>query len=136
MLGMGLGSYAPPKAGATGEVPIDSVLVETSAEAENIQPFVFVSENTIAAHSGTYYFKANGSEFWWNKGQTIKVSLNLSSSATLQIGYVLDDRETLVSTVSGESPSCSFTIPRSGYYKVIIRNPNSFSVTILSGNIG
>ena len=135
MLGMGLGSYAPPQEGTTGEVPIDSVLIEASAKAGNIQPFVFISENNIASHGGTYYFKTNGSEFWWNKGQTVEVSLNLSSSATLQIGYVLNGRETLVSTVGGKSPSCSFTVPRSGYYKIVIRNPNDFPVTILSGNI-
>lgn len=69
-------------------------------------------------------------------GTTVNFSVNLNTSASVQMGYINSSgSKTRTYSGTGSSHSTSFTIKNTGYYRFYITNQSSGMIRVTGGTI-
>ena len=125
--------------------------VEASEENSYIIPIletVWVEENeqqgsrmgvpqaTIGSGKTVSFLDSSGSMFYVLGGTTVNFTVKLSTSGSVQMGYI-NNSGTKTGTYSGtgSSHSTSFTISTTGYYRFYVTNQSSSTLQITGGTI-
>lgn len=78
----------------------------------------------------------SGSMFYVSDGTTVSFSVNLNTSAFVQMGYINSSgSKTRTYSGTGSSHSTSFTIKNTGYYRFYITNQSSGMIRVTGGTI-
>lgn len=82
------------------------------------------------------FLDSSGSMFYVSGGKTVNFSVNLNTSASVQMGYI-NSNGSKIRTYSGigSSHSTSFTIKNTGYYRFYITNKSSDTIRVTGGTI-
>ena len=125
--------------------------VEASEENSYIIPIletVWVEENeqqgsrmgvpqaSIGSGKTVSFLDSSGSMFYVLGGTTVNFTVKLSTSGSVQMGYI-NNSGTKTGTYSGtgSSHSTSFTISTTGYYRFYVTNQSSSTLQITGGTI-
>lgn len=125
--------------------------VEASEENSYIIPIletVWVEENeqqgsrmgvpqaSIGSGKTVSFLDSSGSMFYVLDGTTVNFTVKLSTSGSVQMGYI-NNSGTKTGTYSGtgSSHSTSFTISTTGYYRFYVTNQSSSTLQITGGTI-
>ena len=125
--------------------------VEASEENSYIIPIletVWVEENeqqgsrmgvpqaSIGSGKAVSFLDSSGSMFYVLGGTTVNFTVKLSTSGSVQMGYI-NNSGTKTGTYSGtgSSHSTSFTISTTGYYRFYVTNQSSSTLHITGGTI-
>lgn len=125
--------------------------VEASEENSYIIPIletVWVEENeqqgsrmgvpqaSIGSGKTVSFWDSSGSMFYVLGGTTVNFTVKLSTSGSVQMGYI-NNSGTKTGTYSGtgSSHSTSFTISTTGYYRFYVTNQSSSTLQITGGTI-
>lgn len=125
--------------------------VEASEENSYIIPIletVWVEENeqqgsrmgvpqaSIGSGKTVSFLDSSGSMFYVLGGTTVNFTVKLSTSGSVQMGYI-NNSSTKTGTYSGtgSSHSTSFTISTTGYYRFYVTNQSSSTLQITGGTI-
>ena len=125
--------------------------VEASEENSYIIPIletVWVEENeqqgsrmgvpqaSIGSGKTGSFLDSSGSMFYVLGGTTVNFTVKLSTSGSVQMGYI-NNSGTKTGTYSGtgSSHSTSFTISTTGYYRFYVTNQSSSTLQITGGTI-
>ena len=125
--------------------------VEASEENSYIIPIletVWVEENeqqgsrmgvpqaSIGSGKTVSFLVSSGSMFYVLGGTTVNFTVKLSTSGSVQMGYI-NNSGTKTGTYSGtgSSHSTSFTISTTGYYRFYVTNQSSSTLQITGGTI-
>lgn len=125
--------------------------VEASEENSYIIPIletVWVEENeqqgsrmgvpqaSIGSGKTVSFLDSSGSMFYVLGGTTVNFTVKLSTSGSVQMGYI-NNSGTKIGTYSGtgSSHSTSFTISTTGYYRFYVTNQSSSTLQITGGTI-
>lgn len=125
--------------------------VEASEENSYIIPIletVWVEENeqqgsrmgvpqaSIGSGKTVSFLDSSGSMFYDLGGTTVNFTVKLSTSGSVQMGYI-NNSGTKTGTYSGtgSSHSTSFTISTTGYYRFYVTNQSSSTLQITGGTI-
>ncbi len=125
--------------------------VEASEENSYIIPIletVWVEENeqqgsrmgvpqaSIGSGKAVSFLDSSGSMFYVLGGTTVNFTVKLSTSGSVQMGYI-NNSGTKTGTYSGtgSSHSTSFTISTTGYYRFYVTNQSSSTLQITGGTI-
>ena len=125
--------------------------VEASEEYSYIIPIletVWVEENeqqgsrmgvpqaSIGSGKTVSFLDSSGSMFYVLGGTTVNFTVKLSTSGSVQMGYI-NNSGTKTGTYSGtgSSHSTSFTISTTGYYRFYVTNQSSSTLQITGGTI-
>lgn len=125
--------------------------VEASEENSYIIPIletVWVEENeqqgsrmgvpqaSIGSGKAVSFWDSSGSMFYVLGGTTVNFTVKLSTSGSVQMGYI-NNSGTKTGTYSGtgSSHSTSFTISTTGYYRFYVTNQSSSTLQITGGTI-
>ena len=91
---------------------------------------------TIGSGKTVNFIDNDGQAFYVPSGAKVTFTVNLKSSASVELGYVRSSGSK-VKTYSGtaKSHTSSFTISSTGYYKFYITNKSSGSITVTGGSL-
>ena len=125
--------------------------VEASEENSYIIPIletVWVEENeqqgsrmgvpqaSIGSGKTVSFLDSSGSMFYVLGGTTVNFTVKLSTSGSVQMGYINNSGiKTGTYSGTGSSHSTSFTISTTGYYRFYVTNQSSSTLQITGGTI-
>ena len=125
--------------------------VEASEENSYIIPIletVWVEENeqqgsrmgvpqaSIGSGKTVSFLDSSGSMFYVLGGTTVNFTVKLSTSGSVQMGYINNScTKTGTYSGTGSSHSTSFTISTTGYYRFYVTNQSSSTLQITGGTI-
>ena len=95
-----------------------------------------IPSTTIDMGKTVNFIDNDGQAFYVPSGAKVTFTVNLKSSASVELGYVRSSGSK-VKTYSGtaKSHTTTFTIPSTGYYKFYITNKASGSITVTGGSL-
>lgn len=95
-----------------------------------------VPQTSVGSGKTISFLDSSGSMFYVLSGTTVNFTVKLSTSGSLQMGYI-NNSSTKTRTYSGtgSSHSTSFTIPSTGYYRFYVTNQSSGTLQITGGTI-
>ncbi len=95
-----------------------------------------VSQTSIGSGKTISFLDSSGSMFYVLGGTTVNFTIKLSTSGSVQMGYINNSgTKTRTYSGTGSSHSTSFTIPATGYYRFYITNQSSGTLQITGGTI-
>lgn len=102
----------------------------------NILDRMGIPSTTIGAGKTVNFIDNDGQAFYVPSGAKVTFTVNLKSSASIELGYVRSSGSK-VKTYSGtgKNHTAIFTIGTTGYYKFYITNKSSGSVTVTGGSL-
>ena len=102
----------------------------------NILDRMGIPSTTIGAGKTVNFIDNDGQAFYVPSGAKVTFTVNLKSSASIELGYVRSSGSK-VKTYSGtgKNHTVTFTIGTTGYYKFYITNKSSGSVTVTGGSL-
>lgn len=95
-----------------------------------------VPQASIGSGKAVSFLDSSGSMFYVLGGTTVNFTVKLSTSGSVQMGYI-NNSGTKTGTYSGtgSSHSTSFTISTTGYYRFYVTNQSSSTLQITGGTI-
>lgn len=95
-----------------------------------------VPQASIGSGKTVSFLDSSGSMFYVLGGTTVNFTVKLSTSGSVQMGYI-NNSGTKTGTYSGtgSSHSTSFTISTTGYYRFYVTNQSSSTLQITGGTI-
>ena len=95
-----------------------------------------VPQASIGSGKTVSFLDSSGSMFYVLGGTTVNFTVKLSTSGSVQMGYI-NNSGTKTGTYSGtgSSRSTSFTISTTGYYRFYVTNQSSSTLQITGGTI-
>lgn len=95
-----------------------------------------VPQTSIGSGKTISFLDSSGSMFYVLGGTTVSFTVKLSSSGSVQMGYINNSgTKTRTYSGSGTSHSTSFTVPSTGYYRFYVTNQSSGTLQITGGTI-
>lgn len=102
----------------------------------DIMPNADLVGTTLKSSQSIKWYPSNNENGWLLlKDSKITFTVNLASSAKIEMGYIFDNTMYKVTTVTSKNPSCTFTTPERGRYCIYITNLSDDTITINGGNI-
>lgn len=95
-----------------------------------------IPQTTISSGKTVSFLDSNGTMFYVSGGTTVTFRINVSKSASVQMGYInSSDSKTKTYSGTGTSHTTTFTISKTGYYRFYVTNLSSGSITVTGGTI-
>ena len=115
-------------------IPIlETVWVE---ENEQLGSRMGVPQASIGSGKTVSFLDSSGSMFYVLGGTTVNFTVKLSTSGSVQMGYIKNSgTKTGTYSGTGSSHSTSFTISTTGYYRFYVTNQSSSTLQITGGTI-
>ncbi len=113
-------------------------ILETVWVDENVQQGsrMGVPQSSIGSGKTISFLDSSGSMFYVLGGTTVNFTVKLSTSGSVQMGYINNSgTKTRTYSGTGSSHSTSFTIPVTGYYRFYVTNQSSGTLQITGGTI-
>lgn len=113
-------------------------ILETVWVDENVQQGsrMGVPQSSIGSGKTISFLDSSGSMFYVLGGTTVNFTIKLSTSGSVQMGYINNSgTKTRTYSGTGSSHSTSFTIPTTGYYRFYVTNQSSGTLQITGGTI-
>lgn len=113
-------------------------ILETVWVDENVQQGsrMGVPQSSIGSGKTISFLDSSGSMFYVLGGTTVNFSVKLSTSGSVQMGYINNSgTKTRTYSGTGTSHSTSFTVPATGYYRFYVTNQSSGTLQITGGTI-
>lgn len=123
------------QSGVTYDLNLAEHVIFNSDEMDIMPNLDLVGDTLKSGQSIKWYPKDDNTGWALLKDSKVTFTVNLASSAKVEMGYIFKNVMYPVKTVTSSSPSCSFTIPEDGRYSVYITNRSSNTITINGGNI-
>lgn len=121
------------QSGVTYDLNLAEYVIFNSEEMD-IMPNVDLTKDTLKPNQSIKWYPSGNEDGWLIfKDITVTFTVNLASSAKVEMGYILDGVMYPVKTVTSKNPSCSFTTPVDGRYCIYITNLTSNTITINGG---
>lgn len=113
-------------------------ILETVWVDENVQQGsrMGVPQSSIGSGKTISFLDSSGSMFYVLGGTTVSFTVKLSTSGSVQMGYINNSgTKTRTYSGTGSSHSTSFMIPTTGYYRFYVTNQSSSTLQITGGTI-
>lgn len=113
-------------------------ILETVWVDENVQQGsrIGVPQSSIGSGKTISFLDSSGSMFYVLGGTTVNFTVKLSTSGSVQMGYINNSgTKTRTYSGTGSSHSTSFTIQTTGYYRFYVTNQSSSTLQITGGTI-
>lgn len=113
-------------------------ILETVWVDENVQQGsrIGVPQSSIGSGKTISFLDSSGSMFYVLGGTTVNFTVKLSTSGSVQMGYINNSgTKTRTYSGTGSSHSTSFTIKTTGYYRFYVTNQSSSTLQITGGTI-
>lgn len=95
-----------------------------------------VPQSSIGSGKTISFLDSSGSMFYVLGGTTVNFTVKLSTSGSVQMGYINNSgTKTRTYSGTGSSHSTSFMIPTTGYYRFYVMNQSSSTLQITGGTI-
>ena len=95
-----------------------------------------IPQTIISGGKTVSFLDSNGTMFYVSSGTTVTFRVNISKSASVQMGYINStDSKTKTYSGMGTSHATTFTIAKTGYYRFYVTNLSSGSITVTGGTI-
>lgn len=121
------------QSGVTYDLNLAGHVIFNSDEMD-IMPNADLVGDTLKPNQSIKWYPAGNPSGWYiNDGSEVTFTVNLASSAKVEMGYIFDNTMYKVTTVTSKNPSCTFTTPERGRYCIYITNLTSDTITINGG---